>query len=87
MKLKIRLALREEGSFYCAYMAHHNTMDNAKLIGSIAMGAVQQSPEIKQQFMELMKQVMGHAIETVIGEAPDHWITQPAPEIERGGNA
>ena len=87
MKMKIRLALREEGNSWNAYMALADTMDGAKPIGSIAIGAIRKDPEIKNDFMELMKRVLALAIKETTGEAPDTWYTNLAPESERGGNA
>jgi hypothetical protein len=87
MKMKIRLALREEGNSWNAYMALTDTMEGAKLIGSIAAGAIHKDPEIKNDFMDLMKRVLALAIKETTGEAPDFWRTGPAPESERGGNA
>lgn len=85
--MKIRLALREEGSFWNAYLAMSDTMDGAKLIGSIMIGAARKNPEIKAAFQALMQQVLADAIEDVTGEAPDKWDVQRGPESERAGNA
>jgi len=87
MKMRIRLALREEGNFWNAYMALTDTMDGAKLIGSIVIGAVNKDLEIKNDFMDLMKRVLALAIKETTGETPDTWHTGPAPDSERGGNA
>jgi hypothetical protein len=84
--MKVRVAFREEGTFWNAYMALPDTMENARLIGSISMGAVRQSPEIKDAFMDVMKRVLALAIEGATGEVPDHWITEKAPESERSGH-
>jgi len=86
-KMKVRLALREEGNFWNAYMAQMGTMDNAKLIGSIVLGAAMKDPKIKQDFMNLMMRVMGLAIKEVSGSEPEKWETTTAPESERSGNA
>ena len=87
MKMKVRLALREEGSFWNAYLALPNTMDGAKLIGSIMIGAARKNPEIKEGFRLLMQQVLADAIENVTGEQPDTWDITPAPEAERSGHS
>lgn len=84
--MNIRLALREEGSFWNAYMAQAGTMDGAKLIGSIAIGAVRKNPEIKATFMAVMQQVMADAIEDVTGNPPEKWDVQAGPEAERAGH-
>jgi hypothetical protein len=85
--MKVRLALREEGPSWNAYMALPDTMKDAKLIGSIAMGAVRKNPEIKDGFMKLMQMVLADAVEAVTGEAPEAWDIGPAPEAERAGHS
>ena len=86
-RMQIRLALREEGSFWNAYLALSDTMENAKLIGSILISPVRNNQEIKDAFMAVMKQVLTDAIEDVTGEKPDEWVTQSAPESERSGHS
>lgn len=85
--MKIRLALREEGRFWNAYLAHANTMDDAMLIGSIMIGAARKNPDVLNGFKALMEQVIADAIKDVTGKAPASMVTQPAPESERSGNA
>ena len=85
--MQVRLALRREGSFWNAYLALANTMDGAKLIGSIAIGAATKNPEIKAAFMAVMQQVVSDAITDVTGATPDTWHTEPAPESERSGHS
>ena len=75
-KMAIRLALRHEGHFWNAYMAQRDTMDNAKLIGSVVIGAVNRDPVLRQDFMDLMKRVMAQAIVEVTGQEPDTWETE-----------
>lgn len=84
--MKIRLALREEGAFWNAYLALSDTMDDAKLIGSIMIGAARKNSEVKAAFQALMQQVLADAIEDVTGEAPSEWDVQGAPEAERAGH-
>lgn len=83
-----RLALRDEGGMWVAYYALPNTMKDALVLGSVALGAVVDRPARKQQFMELMKEVVADLIEQAIGVRPV-WPTPPevAPEHERGGHA
>jgi hypothetical protein len=87
MKVKLRIALRQEGKFYNAYAASGDTMQGAFLLGSIAMGAVQKHPVIKEAFIDLMKQVVATGIKETTGEVLEEWFTRPAPESERGGSA
>lgn len=84
--MNLRLAFREEGNMWNAYLAKMDTMVGAKLIGSIAMGAVIKDPEVKEVFMGLMKKVMANGIEELTGAAPTAWDTRPASDT-RGGHA
>jgi len=86
-KSQVRLALREEGYFWNAYLALPNTMADARLIGSIMMGAVRKNPEIKAGFQALMQQVLADAIQEITGYQPESWDIGPAPEAERSGHS
>ena len=86
-KMKIRLALREEGNFWNAYLALSDTMEGAKLLGSIVISAVKKNPDVKAKFMDVMKDIIADAVEGTTGTAPDYWDTQPAPEAERSGHS
>lgn len=86
-KMPIRLALRHEGHFWNAYMAMTDSMENAKLIGSIAMGAVTKDVELRDRFKQLMMDVLQLAIVEVTGVEPDEWTEQPAPDKDRSGHA
>lgn len=82
-----RLALRREGEWWNAYYARQDTMEGAFLIGSIRIGIATKSPEIKQAFMDLMKNVVAYGLEEVVGQVPSWNEPQDAPESERAGNA
>jgi hypothetical protein len=86
-KLPIRLALRQEGDWWNAYIAQQDTMTDAHLIGSILIGPVRGDRKLKQRFMDLMTDVMAMAVEEITGRKPDHTEVQEAPESERSGNA
>jgi hypothetical protein len=86
-KLGVRIAFREEGLMWNAYMALPDTMAGAKLLGSILMAPAARDPAIKEKFMEVMKQVLALAITDLTGQYPDEWYEKPAPEGERSGNA
>lgn len=86
-RIQIRLALREEGSFWNAYLTLPDTMKDAKLIGSIMIAPVRNNPEIKDAFMAVMKRVLADAIEDMTGERPVTWMTEAAPESERSGHS
>lgn len=85
--MNIRLAFREEGSFWNAYLARSDTMKDAKLIGSIMIGAVRKNADAKAAFMALMQQILADAVEDVTGEQPEKWDIGPAPEAERAGHS
>jgi hypothetical protein len=87
MKVKLRIAFRQEGQFWNAYVAIGDTMKGAFLIGSIGFGAVARNPEIKEAFMDLMKKTFEIAFKETTGGKPDYWTTRDAPENERGGSA
>jgi hypothetical protein len=81
-----RLAFRHEGSMWNAYYAEAESMDGAKLLGSIAINLVAR-PERKEAFMSLMREVFADFIEEAIGVRPDWGGPQRAPEHERSGHA
>ena len=83
----MRLAFREEGYWWNAYVAEIGTMEGAVLLGSIAMAAVRE-PSVKEQFMETMKVAFGAVVGDLIGGQVT-WPNPPqaAPEHERAGKA
>lgn len=85
--MKMRLALREEGSFWNAYIASEGTMEGAIHLGSIAIGAAKANPEIKDRFMQLMQDAFSDAASRSLGQPIDEWSVGPAPEHERAGRA
>mgnify|MGYP001610291107 CR=1 FL=1 len=85
-KFPIRLAFRHEGEWWNAYLALSNTMDGARLIGSVMIGAVTNNPERKQQFMDLMQAVMADGVEHMTGDRPADFDVSDAPEAERSGH-
>ncbi len=87
VKITMRLAFRQEGEFWNAYIAKHNTMDDAIFIGSIILATCKKDPAIKDAFVELMKVVFSNALEEITGEAPEAFEMRTAPESEKSGNA
>lgn len=86
-KVKIgRVALREEGEMWNAYYALPDTMDDAIFLGSIKIAAVKSNPERKEEFIALMRGVIGDLIKEQTGFAPS-WKLESAPEHERAGRA
>lgn len=82
-----RLAMRHEGQNWNAYYALPDSMSEPIFLGSIRMGAVVNSPERKQRFMDMMRDVVSDLIEQETGVRPEWGGPQPAPEHERAGEA
>lgn len=84
--MQMRLAFRQEGNFWNAYVAGMGTMDKSFLLGSIMMGVVANRPDRKAAFMDLMKDAFADAAQAVTGERPAVFDERPAPETERAGH-
>jgi hypothetical protein len=85
-KAPIRLALRSEGDWINAYIAHRDTMEGALLLGSLHR-TLAADAGLWGGWKALMTEATVYMMETVIGVTPDAMIEQPAPESERSGNA
>lgn len=82
-----RLAMRHEGKFWNAYYAMPESMENAILLGSIAVRFVQ-TEERRNAFMLFMREAMADLIEETVGVRPTFPDgPMPAPETERSGHA
>lgn len=79
-----RLAFRVEGDFWYAYVARMESMKDATIIGSIAIGAVQDEQR-RRQFMELMKDSLRAAVDELGLSISWPNAPEPAPEHERTG--
>lgn len=83
-----RLALRVEGDNWCAYYAlDTDSMKGAVLLGSISMRAIESQPKRKDEFMGLMREVVGDLVEAACGIRPVWGSPKAAPEHERSRNA
>lgn len=82
-----RLALRVEGNFWNAYFALPDTMEDAILLGGVAMAVVTGHPERKAAFMGLMREAVADILEHASGTRPTWNGAQAAPEHERAGRA
>lgn len=80
-----RLAMRQEGEWWVAYLAKIGTMDGAMELGRIRMTVVQH-PERKQAFMGIFSGFVADILEAEFGQRPDMPV-YPAPEHERSGRA
>jgi hypothetical protein len=81
-----RLAFRAEGDNWACYYALPDTMEGAILMASIAIGIVRDQ-ERKKMFMDLMKHALSDFLEERVGQRPEIWDEEPAPESERSGSA
>lgn len=81
-----RVALRQEGENWVAYLAANETMDSALVLGSMPM-ALAHDMEIKKAFMEFGRICAARLFQN--GGFDDAQFTKaiPAPEHERSGNA
>jgi hypothetical protein len=82
-----RLAFRHEGTMWSAYYAMPDTMDEAILLGSIAIGTVARSVERREEFVQLMRNVVADIVESETGLRPVWGGLQAAPESERAGHS
>lgn len=85
--MKMRLAMREEGTLWNAYVAEEGTMTGAVLIGSIAMGAVKRDESLRRRFLALMRDAFHEAIKGVTGSEVQWNDPVRAPEHERAGHS
>jgi hypothetical protein len=82
-----RLAMRQEGGNWNAYLAPPDTMEKPLFLGSIRMGAIMRNPERKAAFMDMMRDVVSDIIEEQTGIRPSWGGPCSAPEHERAGTA
>lgn len=85
-KPAFRIALRDEGTFWNAYLASMDSMDGALHIGSLRMSIVRNNGKARQAFIELMQSVMADALHDLKINV-ERFNIEPAPEAERGGRA
>lgn len=85
--MKLRLAMREEGGLWNAYIAETGSMKGAILIGSVAIAPLKANPDLKERYMQLMQDVMSDALKRTTGATTSDWDIRQAPETERGGKA
>lgn len=85
MTTSLRLAFREEGEFWNAYIASTDTMAGSFLIGSIRMAAVRRGSKAKLAFMDAMKASMAAAIKEMGVDVTGWSDPVDAPSHERTG--
>lgn len=77
-----RVAIRTEGEFYKAYIAQTETMEGALLVGSIQSDIATQFPELRDQFVTLMTNLITLVATDVMGCPPSSIVKQQAPASE-----
>lgn len=85
-RMAFRLAFRVEGDWWVAYYAVPHSMEGAVELGRIAMRIVEKTNR-KEAFMAIMRDAISDFMLEVLGQRPDDFITQAAPEHERAGRA
>jgi len=73
----MKIVLREEGSFLCAYSDNKQSKDDRSklLIGTIALGIANRDQKAKRKFVKLMKKHVGK----ILGEKLP---VEQVPEVE-----
>lgn len=69
-----------------AYWAQTDSMKDSVLLGCMLM-SLTVNPEVKQQFMDTMRNALGEAIFQEFGIRPEWDGAHAAPEHEKAGNA
>lgn len=83
----MRIAIRAEGKFVCAYVAEMGTMEGAHLIGSISRVCCEADPEVFEAFKRAVTLAFAVALREAAGIDSAGFDEQPAPEHERAGDA
>ena len=81
-----RLAFRKAGKWVNCYLAQPDTMEGAKLMASVLKRVVD-VPEVFEAYKIMMRLWATATCEDVLGAGPSEFITEPAPEHERSGEA
>lgn len=84
-EIGMRLAIRREGNWVNAYLAKSETMEDALIIGSIALVIAEQG-DIFLRWKDVMTGAMTIVIKEFCGQEPE-MTERAAPEHERSGSA
>ena len=87
LRMPLRLAMRQEGANWTAYIAQTDTMDGAIQIGSISIDLVRNHPDIRDRFMAVMQDAMLAMLSHVGVKTVSAWDIIPAPAHEKAGRA
>lgn len=83
----LRLAFREEGKWWNAYIAKMGTMNGALPLGRTRIRLVEASPLARETFMACMKTLFQEHVVLHGADRPTEFETRTAPEHERSGHA
>lgn len=87
MNVAFRVALRVEGKWWVAYLAHMDTMVGAVEMARCLIGPAKDHKRAKKAFMDLAMIMVEIATRATGGEVESWNDPVPAPESERSGNA
>lgn len=80
-----RIAFRREGKFWVAYYALNETMEDAIVLGSVAMALIEDDEDAKDAFICLIRGTVGKILSHA---GPISWDAPiKAPEHERSGHS
>lgn len=82
-----RLAMRHEGKNWNAYYALPGSMEDAIFLGSICMSAIVNNSPRKEEFMNMMRDIVSEIIADKTGIWPTWGGPTSAPEHEKSGEA
>lgn len=80
-----RIALRDEGKWWVAYMAPLHTMDGATEIARIRLNLVTADRMLRERFIAFVQEAFNVVCREALGVTPEYpKPPMPAPEHERG---
>jgi hypothetical protein len=65
--MKMRIAIRQENGYWNAYFAEPDNMKDAILLGSIVLAPIKKSPELREEFLQMMRRTL----EIIISDITD----------------
>ena len=81
----LRIAFRQEGKWWNAYLARPQTMDRAICMGSILI-RLAEDEAVREAFKAMMRAALEVAIRE-LGHKNPKWETRKAPEHEKSGHS
>lgn len=87
MAKPFRIAFRVEGPMVNVYLALHDTMKDAMLMGSCMKSILDVDREQFEKFREIMQNGIAAAIKDTLGVEVSKFEIEPAPAHERAGHS